>query len=390
MKKELIEVSLAKSLILNESWMRETEASSIQIAIGKFLAQPIFSNIDLPPFHSSAMDGFAIAIQDTLEYRLVGESAAGTNVNVNNSEPKGACRIFTGAPVPPWADTVVMQEWAEWDQETVRFQKLPPKGANIRIQGSHIQSGQCLFSPPIKVNGAVAASISGIGMDLIQVFKRPKISAIVTGNEVVLPGEESKNGQIYDSNIPLILDFIQKIGLEVQIETSRDNKLEIKEKIVHQLEQSDVILATGGVSVGDYDFIPEILRELEFEIIFHGVAQKPGKPLLFAKKNNVYFWGLPGNPISVAHGLWMFVYDFFQRKPLDFVFLPSKLGLSRKPGLTQFYRAMVQNGELEIIKNSDSHHIYSMAHANALVEIPAEQEIIESGEMLKTWILPSS
>ena len=112
------------------------------------------------------------------------------------------------------------------------------------------------------------------------------------------------------------------------------------------------------------------------------------RSLLFAKKNNVYFWGLPGNPISVAHGLWMFVYDFFQRTTLTEVALPSATSFNRKPGLTQFFRAKTEKNSVSIIKNSDSHHIYSMSNANALVEIPAQQACIEIGDLVKTWILP--
>ncbi|MEY4852849.1 MAG: hypothetical protein RIS99_1244 [Bacteroidota bacterium] len=388
MKKKLIEVAESKSLILNESWMQATEEVSIQNAIGKFLAESIFSEMDLPPFHSSAMDGFAINLQETTEYNLVGEIAAGTCSILELNSPNSACRIFTGAPVPDWADTVIMQEWANWDHQKVTFNQLPSRGANIRLKGSHVQKGQLLFQAQTLINGAVAATISGIGKATVNVYQTPKVTAIVTGNEVIQPGELTTNGQIFDSNIPLLLDFGQKIGINITVESAKDNEKEIREKIEKAMESSDVILATGGVSVGDYDFIPEILKQLEFEFIFHGVAQKPGKPLLFAKKDNVYFWGLPGNPISVAHGLWMFVYDFFQRKPLQFVFLPSKTSLSRKPGLTQFYRAIVQNGEMEIIKNSDSHHIFTMSNANALVEIPAQQEIIEIGDLIKTWILP--
>jgi molybdopterin molybdotransferase len=388
MKKKLIEVAEAKSLILKESWMHETEEVSIQNAIGKFLAEPIFSEMNLPPFHSSAMDGFAIHLQETTEYNLVGEIAAGTCSMLELNSSNSACRIFTGAPVPDWADTVIMQEWANWDHQKVTFHQLPNRGANIRLKGSHVQKGQLLFQDQTYINGAVAATISGIGKATVKVYRSPKVTAIITGNEVIQPGEITNNGQIFDSNIPLLLDFGQKIGMEVTVESAKDNEKEIREKIVNAMESSDVILATGGVSVGDYDFIPEILKQLEFEIIFHGVAQKPGKPLLFAKKNNVYFWGLPGNPISVAHGLWMFVYDFFQRTTLTEVALPSATSFNRKPGLTQFFRAKTEKNSVSIIKNSDSHHIYSMSNANALVEIPAQQACIEIGDSVKTWILP--
>ena len=388
MKKKLIEVTEAKALILKESWMNSTKSLNTNESIGSFLAESIVSDINLPPFHSSAMDGFAVALQDSLEYSLVGEMAAGTSNNANSLNPLGACRIFTGAPVPHWADTVIMQEWANWDENKVIFQQLPPRGANIRKEGSHVKKGQELFNAGTLIHGAVAATISGIGIEDVLVFQKPRVSAIVTGNEVVLPGERAKSGQIFDSNIPLLTDFAKRVGVEISIHRAMDQEQVIKEKILECMKTSDVILATGGVSVGDYDYIPGILRQLDFEIIFHGVAQKPGKPLLFAKKNNVFFWGLPGNPISVAHGLWMYVYDFFRRAPLQQVFLPSLTDLERKPGLTQYYRAIIQNDGIEIIKNSDSHHIFSMSKANALVELEANKSSLQKGEMVKSWILP--
>lgn len=388
MKKKLIEAEEAKWLISKESYFDRVETIPVQAAIGKFLAEPIVSSMDLPPFNSSAMDGFAIQYQEQLEYPIVGESSAGSQDIHPVNQPYGACRIFTGAPVPQWADTVIMQEWAEWDYEKVVFQQLPPFGSNIRKKGSHVQNGQLLFEKETFINGAVAATISGIGKEKITVFHPPKVTALVTGNEVILPGSLTSSGQIYDSNVPLILDFGQKIGLPISLEFAMDREEIIREKIQISLKNSDVIIATGGVSVGDYDFIPLVLKDLGFEIIFHGVAQKPGKPLLFAKKNGKFFWGLPGNPISVAHCLWMFVFDFFQRKPLVHALLPSKSNLTRKTGLTQFYRAKVRDGGVEIIKNSDSHHIYSMSEANAIVEIPALNSEISSGDLVKTWILP--
>jgi molybdopterin molybdotransferase len=384
MKKQLISVEEARKKIIAHHWKGNVEEISISFAYQRVLAEDIFAPMDLPPFDASAMDGFAILYQEnTQSFKSTQTSAAGSIPSFIQKDE--AMRIFTGAPIPQGADTVVIQEWAQWDDHHVQFNNHPVLGSNIRKKGSHISKGSLVYTAGTSLNPGAVATLAGLGFQKVQVHKIPKVAVLITGNEVVLSGD-LQIGQIYDSNIPLIEGFFNENQIPISINIEIDNRSKIKNWIEQSYVNNDVLICTGGVSVGDYDYIPEVITELGFEIIFHGISQKPGKPLLFAKKGSTYFWGLPGNPVSVAHSLWMYVQPWLKPNSGLCVFLPMLHELKRKPGLTQFYRAWISEKGVQIWNGQDSHMIHTWGKSNSVVEIEANTADLNAGSLVKVWI----
>jgi molybdopterin molybdotransferase len=305
----LLEQAMQK--ILEATKKLDIEKINLDSSFNYVLAENITADIDIPPFNKSAMDGYAVRakdisavpaileVQDTIQ---AGDSALG-------SIKSGQCvKIMTGAPVPRYADSVVMVEDTEQSENGfVKILKEVKKGQNVCQQGEDIKRGKVVLEKDTFIGAPEIAILSSVGKTAVRVYRKPEVAIVSTGNEIVEPGNPLKNGQIRNSNGPMLMSLVLSLGCKTRyLGIAEDTESSLRNKIGEGLK-SDVLLLSGGVSMGEYDLIPKVLGELGVRILFHRVFVKPGKPLLFAVKGKSIIFGIPGNPVSNFTTFHMFV-----------------------------------------------------------------------------------
>jgi molybdopterin molybdotransferase len=306
----VIPVSEAIRVVKQQTSVLPTETVSLERARGRFLAQGIVADTDLPPFDRSQMDGYAVRAGDVqtvpAKLKIVGESAAGRGWH-NEMKSGEAVRIMTGAPVPTGADSVQQVELTrELDKvdgvKEVEILEAVASGRSIVQRGSEIKAGETVLRAGEEVSAAAMAVLASFGYAQINVGRRPRVAVLATGSELVPVSEKPGQDQIRDSNNFSIGAYAELAGAIVERHPlSGDDTSLLKREITQAAERSDVVVTSGGVSVGVYDFTKPALRELNAEIFFERVALRPGKPTVFARlPNGTLFFGLPGNPVSVS------------------------------------------------------------------------------------------
>lgn len=292
---------------------RDREIVRLLDAPGRILATPVTSKLDFPHWDNSAMDGYALRFADAAAgtpLDIVAEIPAGTPPD-RPLQPGQAARIFTGAMLPPGADTVVMQENAQREGDRLTL-TVPPDTAGqfVRRRGTFYQAGQPLLDAGSRLGAADVAVLAAAQCNRIAVFRRPRVAILSTGSELVPPDRPLQPGQIVDSNQYALATLMAQLGMEpLRLGIIADNRAALKSAIAEALRWGDAVLSTGGVSVGDYDYVEAILQELGGEVLVPSVAIKPGKPLTvadFPKQRSLYF-GLPGNPVSALVTTWRFL-----------------------------------------------------------------------------------
>ncbi|MDY7024197.1 MAG: molybdopterin molybdotransferase MoeA, partial [Cyanobacteriota bacterium] len=294
---------------------QDIETVDILAARERILASPIVSQLDFPHWDNSAMDGYAVRHADlkdctsdhpiTLE--IIEEIPAGS-VPQNSLEPGQAARIFTGACLPPGADTIIIQEDTQRQGSRVTIFDCPSPQTFVRHQGSFYKAGDPILTPGIKLDAAEIAVLAASQCLEVPVFRRVKVAIFSTGDELVTPDQPLEPGQLVDSNRYALTALMQKLGVEpINLGIVRDDPQALKQTISEAISQADVVLSTGGVSVGDYDYVEQILTELGGQIHIQSVAIKPGKPLTVAKFPDCLYFGLPGNPVSALVTCWRFI-----------------------------------------------------------------------------------
>ncbi|OCK50066.1 hypothetical protein BA768_20645 [Chryseobacterium sp. CBo1] len=372
-----------------------TETISLDTAVGRVLAEDIFAPISIPPFRQSIMDGYAICSGENFDYRLVGETKTGESCDYQLKSGE-AIRIFTGAQVPNTADIVVMQEHVKITADGIQLEKIYNSGENIRNVGEQIKEGETSFIKGEVLNPSALGILKSFGLKEVNVFKKPTLSIIATGNELVDAGENLEQGQIYESNSHVISNTIKQKGFEVvSVSKVKDSLEETQAAIREGILHSDILLISGGISVGDYDFVERALQNLEVEQIFYKVSQKPGKPLYFGKKDNKYVFALPGNPASTLTCLYIYFFelaDLLMSKSevgLTKIQFPISEALENNSGRALFLKAKLKGGCVEILTHQNSSMLLSFARADALVYIPADTTSVKKGEPVTTLLLPS-
>ena len=281
----------------------------LQEAAGLTFAEDIFSPYDIPAYPQSSMDGYAFAFEEGRStYDLEGEMAAGSRQQFTLM-PGKAIRIFTGAAVPNGADTVLVQEKARVENGLLHLPDTPlQKGDNVRPIGSEIQRGAHALSKGDRLQPASIGFLAGMGIDTVKVFPRPKVSIFVTGNELQALGQPLGYGQVYDSNSYTLRACLEQCHINhIALFQSGDDPAQLQALLAKALQDSDLVLMTGGVSVGEYDFTMQAFEACGIMPIFHKIRQKPGKPILFGMKENKVVFGLPGNPASVLTCFYEYV-----------------------------------------------------------------------------------
>jgi molybdopterin molybdotransferase len=389
----MISVAEAKRKIIENCPAPKIIQVPLAGAGGFVLAENLFAPMDAPHYNQSAMDGYAFAYNDwdrKSGLDVIGEVQAGNTFKAG-IKPMQALRIFTGAAVPPSADTVVIQENVQ-REDNVIFIKDPNllKGNNVRIAGSQTKKADLVLQKGHLLTPASIALLAGLGISYVHVFSLPSVSIIATGKELLKHGECLVEGKIYESNSFGLNAVLHQMGIfPSSIQIVDDNETEICRAINNQLHV-DILLITGGVSVGDYDFVIAALKKCAVKTIFHKVKQKPGKPLFFGTCNQSLVFGLPGNPASVLTCFYEYVAEaikcYTQNQFFNISWMPLSKSFSKKAGLTFFLKGKIFHNKIEILDSQESYKMNSFALADGIIELEEPKEKFEQNEMVRVWV----
>ncbi len=397
-----LSVSEVQQRIINDiKAVKGTEQVDLRQALGRVLAEDVIATFDTPPCDNSGMDGYAFSSselddlqdQSTLTLKIAGQSFAGHPYQGSIAAGE-AIRIMTGAQVPEGVDTVVMQEHTEKpDDNTVTITTLPAPFANVRKAGDDLTTGQTFLTQGKKLSPTDLAFLATQGIAEVRVSRKLRVAFFSTGDELRSIGETLREGDIYDSNRYSLYGFLKTLDVElIDMGVIPDDRQAIEEAFTTASEIADAVITSGGVSVGEADFVKETLEKLG-QINFWKIAMKPGKPLAFGTIGKSLFFGLPGNPVSVIATYYQFVQPALKRMKGQDTFLPLVIKarttelLKKRPGRTDFQRGILEqseSGELTV-RNAGtqaSHVLTAMSRANCFIVIPAESGSIEAGEMV--------
>lgn len=377
----MISTSNAISLVNSSTTPLESTNTILSEALGKILSIDAIAQIDLPPFSQSAMDGYAIKFGNGDQFEVIGEIKAGDDASSIVLEKGQAIKIFTGAMCPSSADLVCRIEDIKEDGNTITIFKMPKAGANIRLQGEQIKRGDQGLNKGNELNPAAIGFLANLGIEEVKVYNQPKINIVSTGNELVPPSISKvlAPGKIFESNGIMLQMAIQERGFSCTSPTHLvDSYKEVFEGLKAKLELSDVLIVSGGISVGDYDFVGKALIELGVKQVFYKVNQKPGKPIFFGTKEDKLIFALPGNPAAALTCFYLYVLPALNKLAgKGFKELPRSIGkltssIERPNTREQFLKASNKNGEVTILEGQSSAMLRTFSTANALAYLPAE------------------
>jgi len=371
----------------------KAEAAPLGQALNRVLAENVEADRDYPPFNRSTRDGYAVRSADVgtapAALDCVGEVRAGESF-AGQVAPKQCVRIMTGAPLPPGADAVVMFEQAHESDARVSVQRPVEPWQNVVRQGSEAAAGNVVVHEGRRLGAAELGLLASVGRKDVNVFRQPSVAILPTGDEVVPVDRQPEWFQVRNSNaVTLEAQVAQAGGAPRRLGIAPDDKAALRRMIEEGLE-ADLLLLSGGISAGKYDFVGEVLKELGAEFYFHGVAIRPGKPLAFGYVRGKFFFGLPGNPVSTYVTFELFVrpaLGMLQGAEFEFpVFLRARMGkpFRQKPGLTAFMPARVCLENLDPVVNlvgwQGSGDLVGVAAANCFLVVHPEQSEIPRGE----------
>jgi molybdopterin molybdotransferase len=384
-----MEAALARLLALAEAApIAQQETVALADADGRVLAEPLLAALDLPPWDNSAMDGYALRLADWQGEALPVSQRIQAGTAPLPLQPGSCARIFTGAPLPAGADSVEMQENVELDEAgRVRFHQPLRLGQNVRARGQETRVGDCVLPAGTRLGPIELGLAASLGVAELRVRRRPRVAVLSTGDELVEPGQALGPGQIYNSNRRLLSAWLQRLGCAVVDAGILPDDLELTREALGRLGDVDLILSTGGVSVGEADYLGLALREAG-ELALWKLAIKPGKPLTFGHYQGVPVIGLPGNPASTLVTFGLLARPYLLRRlgvqriePLSFV-VPAGFAW-HKPGIRREYlRARLENGRAVPYANQSSGVLRSAAWAEGLAEV-LEGTTLEEGDSLR-------
>lgn len=384
-----MEAALERLLALAEAApIEQNELVALAEADGRVLAEPLIAALDLPPWANSAMDGYALRLADWSGQPLPVSQRIQAGTAPVSLEPGTCARIFTGAPLPAGADTVEMQENVELDEAgRVHFREPLKIGQNVRAQGQETRSGECVLPAGTRLGPIELGLAASLGAARLSVRRRLRVAVLSTGDELVEPGQALGPGQIYNSNRRLLIAWLQRLGCSVVDAGILPDDLQRTRAALGALGEVDLILSTGGVSVGEADFLGIALREAG-ELALWKLAIKPGKPLTFGHYQGVPVIGLPGNPASTLVTFGLLARPYMLRRlgvqrvePLGFA-VPAGFTWA-KPGMRREYlRARLEHGRVVPYANQSSGVLRSAAWAEGLAEV-MEGSTLAEGDMLR-------
>ncbi|MCY1275861.1 Molybdopterin molybdenumtransferase [compost metagenome] len=383
-----LETALARLLELAAAApISECETLSLAEARGRVLAEPLVAGFDLPPWPNSAMDGYALRLADWRGEPLVVSQRIFAGQAPGPLEPGTCARIFTGAPLPEGADCVEMQENAEvLEDGRVRFLEALETGQNIRPQGQETRRGEQVLDAGTRLGPVELGLCATLGVAELRVRRKPRVAVLSTGDELVEPGQPLGPGQIYNSNRRLLCSWLEQLGCAVQDAGILPDDLALTRARLGELGAADLILSTGGVSVGEADFLGKVLRE-DGELELWKLAIKPGKPLTFGRYWGTPLLGLPGNPASTLVTFALLARPYLLRRlgvakvePLRFP-VPASFAWPKPGGRREFLRARLEEGRAVLYRTQSSGVLRGVAWADGLVEV-REGRTLAEGEMV--------
>lgn len=391
----MISISDAISIVKeNGKPLLKKTTKPVDKAGGYVLIEDILSPINMPPFRQSAMDGYALNLHENLSYTLIGEIKAGDGHQPILKQGE-AVRIFTGAPVPDSANSIMMQEKVAPNGNTITIDNQIPLEHNIRPLGEQVKAGDIALKKGTKLSPAAIGYLISLGITKVAVFKKPNIAIVTTGNELIEAGQDLSYGKIYESNSKMLLSTLYSLKFyDVTLHKVEDDYAKTVEKLNTVINENDLVLITGGISVGDYDFVGKALEELTVEKLFYKVKQKPGKPLFYGKKSDTQIFALPGNPAAALSCFYVYVYIALQammnREILELPRVQAKSisNFDKKGDRPQFLKAIYNEGLVEILEGQNSSMLQTFALSNALVYTHETVSKIEKGNPLEVIILP--
>ena len=394
----MINVGEAKKIIFEHTGILSPTKLPLSKASGLVLAEDIVAMMDIPAFPQASMDGYAFSFsgwQEHKKLKIKGEVAAGSNETFQLA-PGTAVRIFTGAAVPAGADTVIMQEKVQVENGELKIEDENLKvGTSVRPKGSEIEAGALALERDTALSPAAIGFLAGIGVPEVTVYPNPSVSIIITGNELQRPGKTLQHGQVYESNSFALTAVLEQLQIRnVQILYATDKPEIVTEMLKKGLQQSDIVLLTGGISVGDYDFVLQASAECGVEKLFHKVKQRPGKPLYFGKKGNKLVFGLPGNPSSVLTCFYQYVIPALEKLTkrktiLQTIQVPLSGSFQKARGLTHFLKGRYDNNVATPLDAQESYRLSSFAKANCLIQVDEETTSLTEGELVTIYLLPA-
>jgi molybdopterin molybdotransferase len=388
---QLMSVEQALELLLQQADLtpiRETESVSLADASGRVLAQPLAAELDLPPWPNSAMDGYAVRHQDLTGEPLPVSQKIFAGMQPLPLQPGSCARIFTGAPMPVGADSVQMQENTDVLADgRVAFTEPLREGQNVRAQGGEARLGDILLEAGCRLGPVELALAASVGASSLEVVRRPRVALLSTGDELVEPGQPLGPGQIYNSNRRLLCDWLLRLGCEVEDVGILPDDLSLIRARLGSLTNVDLVLSTGGVSVGEADLLGQVLRE-EGQLTFWKLAIKPGKPLTVGEFHGLPVVGLPGNPASTLVTFGLLARAYLLRRlgvasvqPLGFE-VPAGFAWSKAGNRREYLRGRIESGRAVLHPNQSSAVLRSAAWADGLVEV-LEQRMVAEGEPVR-------
>ncbi len=390
----MISVEEARKLVLTHVEPAVVTETDLHTALGCTLAADIKSPINMPPFRQSAMDGYAVHLHDSLSYSLIDEVKAGDG-HRPVLRPGEAVRIFTGAPVPDTANAVVMQEKVVKEDKVIVLSNIPAQDINIRPIAEQVARGAVALTKGTRLIPAAIGYLASLGITRVPVYKKPSIAIVTTGNELADPGTSLPYGKVYESNALMLQSALYSLGYnKITIHKVADHYEHTRALLQHTIRENNLVLITGGISVGDYDFVGRALSELEVHQVFYKVKQKPGKPLYFGRKESSIIFALPGNPAAALSCFYIYVYTALKRLSGDpDCNLPLKKARAlnsfvKKGDRPQFLKSIVHDGQVEILEGQSSAMLQTFALANALVYMPEKTTKISVGDEVQLVRLP--
>ncbi|MDT0651509.1 molybdopterin molybdotransferase MoeA [Autumnicola edwardsiae] len=393
----MISVNEARKILSDNSTRGKTQTVPLGHSLDAVVAEDIYSPIDVPSFDNSAMDGYAIKFGEKLQRWKVKTVIQAGDTSAYKIERGEAARIFTGAKIPEGTDTVIPQELIAKNEASGEIYYQEDKistGSNVRLKGSQCKRGDLILKKGTVISPGIIGLLASVGLAEVKIYTAPTVAYVITGDELKEPGTSLTPGEIYNSNGPMLEALLKKIGVtDIFPKKASDKKEELQQIINQALEQQDVLILSGGISVGDYDFVKECLENAGVQELFYKIKQRPGKPMFAGKKAGKWIFALPGNPSSVLSCFSQYV------KPCLYYFMgkenvweaDAELTLAqdhkKKPGLTFFVKARINGDEAEVLSGQQSFNLQAFSTANCLVELEEDKEEVTAGTRVKVYNL---
>lgn len=396
-----ISLEQALNILMDHVTHGKTERKTLEDCLGLVLSEDVYALLDMPPFSRSAQDGYALCSKDSIgatgenpvKLKVTGKIYAGDHLDVQ-VRPGEAVRIMTGAMVPAGADCVLRQEDTDEGEDVVQIYKEVEPGYSICFKGEEYKKGHTLLHAGTKIDAAALAVASGNGIMELPVYERVKAAVVSSGSEVVEPGTPLTPGKIYNTNTIYMKARLSQLGARVMMTRTVGDDLEVMaEALKEAADQAELVVTTGGVSVGQKDLTEEALLSIGAKILFHGIAIKPGMPTLAAEKDGVLFIGLSGNPFSAAIPFEMLTRMVLSEKMSDPSLklrretLTAVTGFSKDSRKRRFLRGKAEGKEVWLPDQQANGQMRSMVGCNCLIEIPAGSGPVKAGDKVEVlWL----